>query len=283
MALGLIKQIRHAITNLNPEDVRLEAERPLSVGIYAPGAEASMAMEAFFCPPHLSQAKRARVLEILHAPGPKPDIEIYDSSMPVPKGGFVFDAEHPLLCIRAILKKKPELELTLARHLEPFRDPVVRGIVSRVAKENALFSLATALPDVLPLISLPWAIGEFASDTAFLTMNQVRMTFLIAAASDHPVGYGAQRAELASILAGAFGFRAIARELIGKIPYGGGLLPKAGIAYAGTRVVGLSMSRLYKIGYGYSPEERKAAYEDALDKGKEFASGVLKKVRGKAA
>ena len=88
------------------------------------------------------------------------------------------------------------------------------------------------------MIELPWAIGEFASDTAFLTMNQIRMAFLIAAASDRPIGYREQRSEIASIVAGAFGWRALARELVGKVPFGGGLIPKAGIAYAGTFAVG---------------------------------------------
>jgi len=37
----------------------------------------------------------------------------------------------------------------------------------------------TALPDIIPsIVDLPWSIGEFASDTAFLTINQIRMAFL---------------------------------------------------------------------------------------------------------
>ena len=282
MALGLIKQIRQAVTYLNPDEVRHDAEHPLAIALHAPTPETLFAMEAFFCPPTLSQAKRADVLAILHSVQ-KPDIEIYHSSIQCPRGGFLFDAANPELCIRAILKRNPQLELSLSRHLQPFREPVVGNIIARIAKENALFSLATALPDVVPLISLPWAIGEFASDTAFLTMNQVRMTFMIAAASDHPVGYKEQKAELGSILAGAFGLRAVARELVSKIPFGGGLLPKAAIAYAGTRVVGMSMGRLYKTGYGFSQDERKVAYEEAYDKGKEFGSRMLKRLRGKPA
>ena len=282
MAFGLIKQIRHAVNSLNPQEVRHDAEHPLAVSLHAPTPEVLFAMEGYFCPPSLSQAKRAEVMEILHSQR-KADIEIYDSSIQCPRGGFIFDAAHPELCVRTILKRMPELELSLSRHLQPFREPVVKGIIQRISKENALFSLATALPDIVPLLSLPWAIGEFATDTAFLTMNQVRMTFMIAAASDHPVGYGEQKAELGSILAGAFGFRAVARELIGKIPFGGGLLPKAGIAYAGTRVVGLSMDRLYKTGYGLSQDERKVAYAEAYDKGKAFGSRMLKRLRGKTA
>ncbi|HEY3742985.1 MAG TPA: hypothetical protein VGL53_24230 [Bryobacteraceae bacterium] len=282
MAQGLIKQIRQAVNYLNPEEVRHDAEHPLAVTLNAPSADALLTMESYFAPPTLSQAKRAEVHDILHSTQ-TPDIEIYDSSIPCPRGAFIFDARHPDLCVRTILKRKPELELSLARHLEPFRDLVVKNIVQRISKENAMFAIATALPDIVPIITLPWAIGEFASDTAFLTMNQVRMTFMIAAASDHPVGYRDQKAELGSILAGAFGFRAVARELVGKIPYGGGLLPKAGIAYAGTRVVGLSMDRLYKSGYKFSQDERKVAYVEAFEKGKEFASGMLKRLKGKTA
>lgn len=282
MAFGLIKQIRQAVNYLNPEEVRHDAEHPLAIALHAPNPEALFAMEGFFCPPTLSQAKRAEVLDILHSPQ-KPDIEIYDSAIPCPRGGVIFDAAHPELCVRTIMKRVPELELSLSRHIEPFREPVVKSIIQRISKENALFSICTALPDVVPLISLPWSIGEFATDTAFLTMNQVRMTFMIAAASNHPVGYKEQKAELGSILAGAFGFRAVARELIGKIPFGGGLLPKAGIAYAGTRVVGMSMDRLYKTGYSFSQDERKVAYEEAYDKGKEFGSKMLNRLRGKTA
>jgi len=108
-----------------------------------------------------------------------------------------------------------------------------------------------------------------------LTMNQVRMAFLIAAASDGDTGYREQKSELASIVAGAFGWRAIARELVGKIPLGGGLIPKGAIAYAGTYVVGLSLERYQRIGYGLTRVERKAAYDEALKHGRGIASVLL--------
>jgi len=149
-------------------------------------------------------------------------------------------------------------------------------MIKKVAKENALFSLATAVPDIVPFISLPWALGEFASDTAFLTANQIRMAFLLAAANDRDIGYQEQRGEIASIILGAVGWRALARELVGKIPWGGGLIPKAAIAYAGTRVVGLSLERYYRIGRAFTRAERRAAYEDALTWGREIATGLLR-------
>ena len=114
-----------------------------------------------------------------------------------------------------------------------------------VAKENALFAVATALPNVVPnLIELPWVVGEFASDTAFLTANQVRMAFQIAAACGKDVGLGKQKGAVLSIAAGAFGWRALARELVGKIPLGGGLIPKGAIAYAGTYLAGKGLEYL---------------------------------------
>jgi hypothetical protein len=137
--------------------------------------------------------------------------------------------------IERILREREALALPLARLLLPFRDEVCRQIVKRIAEEDALFWLLTALPNVVPSpIELPWAAGEFASDTAILTANQVRMAFLLAAANDRQVGCAAQKIELGSIIAGAFGWRARSRELVGKVPLGGGLIPKAAVAYAGT-------------------------------------------------
>jgi hypothetical protein len=112
-----------------------------------------------------------------------------------------------------------------------------------------------------------------------LTANQIRLAFLLAAANDRPVGYTEQKGEIASIIAGAFGWRAIARELVGKIPLGGGLIPKAAVAYAGTFVLGQSFNRLYKMGYAYSRHERKAAYADAYERGKAIVSAVVSKVK----
>jgi hypothetical protein len=102
---------------------------------------------------------------------------------------------------------------------------------------------------------------------------------LIAAASDREVGYREQKKEIASVIGSAFGWRALARQLVGKIPLGGGLIPKAAIAYAATRLIGLSLDRLYRIGYGYTRQERKDLYEDVFEQGKHVAQTILKKLR----
>ena len=283
--IRLIQQIRSAISNLNPDDVRKVAERPISIGLVASGSAGYAAMEDFLAPPDVSHEKRLEIMDMVHRAGepgaPETfDLVLMEDHLPGRRNEFPFSADNPSRCIEPILTFREELGLPLARHFPPFRKPVVDRIISQISKENALFSLATALPNIVPsLVSLPWSITEFASDTAFLTVNQIRMAFLIGAASDSGIGYREQKSQIASIIAGAFGWRALAREIVGKVPAGIGLVPKAAVAYAGTFVVGLSLERYHRFGYGLSKQERKEAYNWAFTEGKGVASLLLAGLR----
>lgn len=281
MAIEAFRQIRTAVHQLNPAAVREAAERPLCIGLEAANSQTLAAMEDFLAPPGLSRRRRLQLFEGLHRIGdpgtPQSfDIVLSDGSFPEAVGAFPFHAGDPKRTVRAILRERADLSLPLARRFPPFRPPVIHGIIQDVAQENALFALFSALPDVLPnVFALGWAAAEFASDTAVLTVNQVRMALLIAAASDRPVGFLDQKRQIASIVAGAFGWRAMARELAGKIPFGGGLVPKAAISYAGTYVVGLGLERFYRIGYGLTAAEREGVYREALASGRRFAGWAL--------
>jgi hypothetical protein len=281
MANSVLRQVKQALSNLNAKEVRQAAERPVCVGLVAASAESMGRMETYFAPPHLSPSRRAEAVRTLvRGSHSNCNLEIYESNLLRPANAFSLDLDSPDDCIRRIIRAREDLALPLARTLFPFRKPVSHHMIRSVSKENALFALATALPDVVPsLASLGWSIGEFGSDAAFLTMNQIRMAFYLAGASDHPVGFREQRSEIASIIAGAFGWRALARELVGKVPFGGGLIPKAGIAYAGTYVVGKSLERLYRLGYGFSRVERKAVYEEAYQHGRQIAGMLLEGLR----
>ena len=278
----MIRDIKHAIGNLNPEEVRQTAGRPLAIGLVATSAAAYTAMEKFLAPPtEMSRDRRAEVLGMLHRAGDpgipdRFDLVLYEHRLATAENAFSFHSYDAERTVKEILASKNDIGLALARHFFAFRKPVINEILFSISRENAFFALATALPNIVPnLIELPWVIGEFASDTAFLTMNQIRMAFLIAAASDSPIGYREQKAEIASIVTGAFGFRALARELIGKIPFGGGLIPKAAVAFAGTYIMGLSLERYHRLGYGLTREERREEYEKALRHGKTVAEVLL--------
>jgi hypothetical protein len=285
MSHSVLRQIRQAIEQLNPNDVREAAERPVVICLHATSSEAYAAMEDFFAPATVSRNKRYELVNALHRAGDpgvpaKVDVAVYEPSLPVPAGAFVFD---PPNLARDVLAAKEEWGLPLARLFPPFRKQATDKIVFGVSKENAVFAVMTALPDLMPGVQIPWSVPEAFSDAAVLTVNQIRMAFLLAAASDRPVGYLEQKAEVASIIAGALGWRAIARELVSKVPFGGGILPKAAIAFAGTYVEGLSLERLYRLGYGYTRAERKLAYGEALTHGREVAREIwdsIKRRRG---
>jgi hypothetical protein len=118
-------------------------------------------------------------------------------------------------------------------------------------------------------------VGEFASDAAFMTMNQARMAFLIAAASDQEIGYDEQRVQIAAIVGGALAWRAIARELETRIPFGGGLIPKAAVAWAGTWTIGVGLERFYRIGSDLTRTERREVYARALARGREIVGSLI--------
>src|SRR5258706_3010866 len=274
MSVQILQHIKDALGNLDPNEIRRHTERPMRLFLYADHEEAYRQMEDFFVPPNLSNAKRAELRRIVHRasegslPSESHDLEIYledslESLLTPTRQVFAFCPDDPERTIREVLLYRPDLAIPLALHVFPFREEVSKRIVKKIARENALFALATAIPDIIPFISLPWAIGEFASDTAILTANQIRMAFLLAAASDRTVGYGEQKGEIATIVVGAFGWRALARELVGKIPMGGGLLPKAAIAYAGTRVAGMAVKRHHQRGRPLQRRQRGLGDENA--------------------
>jgi hypothetical protein len=280
VALSVLKDIRKIYAGLNADEIRGSAYRDLNVGLMAASEEGYREMELFLAPSWIDPASRLEALRSVHrvdgTPRNRFDFLICYPGIPLTPGAYSFNPLDTEATARAIAADHDTLELAMARRFPQFRRPVADKIIHRVSRENALFSLVTALPNVIPsVIDLPWAIGEFATDTAFLTMNQIRMALLMAAAHGHIIGYTQQKAQIAVIVAGAFGWRALARELVGKIPLGGGLIPKAAVAFAGTYVVGLGLEKLNRTGAGFSRDEKKDAYASAFAKGKEVVGEIV--------
>jgi uncharacterized protein (DUF697 family) len=274
MMMKVFKQARTALSLLNPEEVRSRAQRPVRFGLVASSDAAYAEMEDFLAPLQGPLEDRTYLLDQVHRAADavvpdKVDLILFEQGIAAPPGTYTFYRRNPSATVGAILDGNDDLWLALGRQYPAFRRPVVERIIHAVARENALFALATALPDVIPsLVELPWAFGEFASDTAFLTGNQIRMAFLIAAACGRDAGFGRQKGAILSIVGGAFGWRALARELVGKIPLGGGLIPKGAIAYAGTFVVGKGLEHYYRGHTGYTRAQRRLVYREALERGR---------------
>jgi uncharacterized protein (DUF697 family) len=272
-----LKHVRSAMSLVNPEEVRRKAERTVSIGLVAASDLGYSELENFLAVDAVSCDNLYRAGDP-DAP-PHVDLVLYEQGLTCPQGAFRYQRDNPEATIREILEVHEDLSLALARHYPVFRKAVVERIVQAVARENALFAIATALPNVVPnLLELPWAVSEFASDTIFLTVNQIRMAFLIAAASGSEVGVASQKGEIISIAAGALGWRAIARELAGKIPLGGGLIPKGAIAYAATFVIGKSLELYHHAHLSYTAGQREEVYQQAFERGKTVAGSLSKEV-----
>ena len=178
--LTLLKQARNALALLNPEEVRSRAGRPVTIGLVASSEPAYEQLEDFLGGGGSREFLFRAGTE--GAPG-RVDLVICEAGFDAPPGAYALDPAAAGGTLAEIARHRDELALGLARHYPAFRRAVVDRAIQAVARENALFAVATALPDVVPnLIELPWALGEWASDTAFLTTNQLRMAFYIAAA-----------------------------------------------------------------------------------------------------
>lgn len=287
MSSSLLSQIRQAVEQLNPHDVREHAEVEVWVRLNATSEASYREMEAFFLPAGVSPSKRREMIAAVYRrqhEGPAdPQVDVYEEGLERPIDSVVFNPRRPGDLIIDILAEKQELGLPLARLFPQFRKAVVDQVIFNVARENATFAVMSALPELAPGMQIPWALPELVSDASVLTVNQIRMAFLLAAAHDRPLGYREQKGEIGAIIAGAFGWRTVARNLVSKIPFGGGILPKAGIAFAATYVEGLSLDRLYRVGTGLSRTERNLAYGEALTRGKDVAAAIFAGLRKKKA
>jgi hypothetical protein len=276
----MLRQARAALSHLNPAEVRRDAARTVRVGLIAATGDRYAAMEEALVPADSSHQDRVRGMSALFRGGDpdapaKVDLVLYDEGIPAPKGAYMLYAHDPAATLEAVLHDDAELALPLARQFPALRTHVVDRIVQTISRENAMFAFATALPDVVPsLVEIPWAFGEWATDTAFLTANQIRMAFLISAACGREAGFASQKVQILSIVGGAFGWRAIARELAGKIPLGGGLVAKGAIAYAGTFVVGKSLELLHRGEMQFGRQAKRSMYRDALERGRQIARSL---------
>jgi hypothetical protein len=283
--LPVLRQISHALKTLNPSEVRAMASRPIQFGVLAADDQVANEIFHFLLPAELSEARAREAGKRIVRVGSEADFDVCnlgfaEPGVPHPPHFYRFDPFQPARSAVQLLDEHPDDELALARWFPAFRDEVAERTIWAVCKENAMFTVATAVPNVIPSwITVPWAAGEFASDTAFLTMNQVRMAFLLAAASDREVGYGEQKGQIGSIVAAAFGWRALARELVGKIPAGGGLVSKGLVSFAGTYAVGKSLDRFFRFGKQLTRAERKEHYDHAYDKGRSAVQEIVDRFR----
>jgi uncharacterized protein (DUF697 family) len=176
-----------------------------------------------------------------------------------------------------ILEDRPELALPLARNFPVFRRRVSQIIVTDTATANAQFALITGITEALPLSSVLLPVNAF-SDIVILTKNQTLMVLRLAAAYGLQVDYKSRMKEIVPILGNAVGWRAIARELVGAVPFVG-FIVRAMIAYAGTMTVGKAAQYYYETGENLTSSEARRLYQDAYRNSREKIRGLAESLR----
>ena len=130
---------------------------------------------------------------------------------------------------RAIAHSLNEHATPLAARLPVLRDAVVDRLITRFSRQNAMIGVAVFVP---------------GADMPVLTVNQIRLLMRIADA----YGFELDREripEVLGVIGTGFGFRAVARSLLGVVPVAGWAV-KGGIAYGGTRALGEAAKRYFE-------------------------------------
>ena len=172
-------------------------------------------------------------------------------------------------------------EVALGSALPAFRPTVAAKLTLDCAVTCLKVAGASALADHIPVLGLVLGGIASAGDTIAITGLQVNMLLNIAAAYGKRPDY-TRIVELLPVIGGGYGWRALARELSGFIPIAG--IPiKAGIAYAGTLVVGQAAAYYYEYGKPLTADKTSALYYDALERAKKLASDLIERARRKKA
>jgi uncharacterized protein (DUF697 family) len=171
------------------------------------------------------------------------------------------------------------LEVSLGAQVPAFRPTVAAKLSVDCAMNSLKVAGASALVDHVPVLGLVLGSIASAGDTIAITGMQVAMLLNLAAA----YGKKAEMArviELLPVIGGGYGWRALARELSGFIPIAGPVI-KAGIAYAGSLVIGQAATFYYETGDRMAPDKMSALYREAIDRARTLAKELVDKLKKK--
>jgi uncharacterized protein (DUF697 family) len=234
---GLVKELRVAAADTKPLQVSgalaSQLEKELGRG-GVPGAvrssgriqDAAVLVRVLGGAPteddvrELREATRAHVPVVAVQTGTEvfdvPYVLATDVVMCRPGAGFPVDEIAATVAARV-----GEVGTSLAARLPVLREPVCDSLIERFSRQNGIIGVAVFVP---------------GADFAVLTLNQIRLVLQLAAAHGVEVDQSRLPEVLATVGAG-FGFRALARQVLGAVPVAGWAV-KGGIAYAGTRALG---------------------------------------------
>ncbi len=171
------------------------------------------------------------------------------------------------------------VEIAVGRRLPPLRE-TVSAKLTRDAANNALkVALASALVDHIPVIGV--VLGAFASAGDMVAITGLQMMLLLHIEATYGKDPDVQRMwKLLPVIGGGFGWRTLARELVGFVPVAG-IAIKGAIAYAGTIVVGESVTFFLEHGKHMSKTQASQLYDRTKEDAMRYARGLIARIRGR--
>jgi uncharacterized protein (DUF697 family) len=246
---GLLRELRTAAQETRPlvvsgplaEQLAKELSRgvaPGAVRVGGPVAHADCLIRILAGAPtqedeeELKAAKRAKVPVVVVQTGMEdfdvPYVLATDIVKCRPGEGFPVEE-----IAAAVAARLGEAGTGLAARVPVLREPVCRELIESFSRKNGILAVAIFVP---------------GADFPVLTLNQIRLVLRIGAA--HGVEIDQQRLpEVLATVAAGFGFRALARQLLGAIPVAGWAV-KGGGAYGGTRALGEAAMRYFQTAGG---------------------------------
>jgi uncharacterized protein (DUF697 family) len=171
------------------------------------------------------------------------------------------------------------VEIAVGRRLPPLRETVAAKL-TRDAANNALkVAVASAVVDHVPVLGVVLGAVASAGDMVAITGIQTMLMLHIEAAYGRDPDM--QRIwQLLPVIGGGFGWRTLARELVGFVPIAG-IAIKGAIAYAGTIVVGEGVTFFLEHGKHMSKGQASQIYERTKNDTLRFARDFVNKVKNK--
>jgi uncharacterized protein (DUF697 family) len=119
-----------------------------------------------------------------------------------------------------------------------------KAVIDETAMANAQFALVSNIPAIIPVIG---GLAAAGADFIVLTKNQVMMVYKLAAIAGRDLDQQvAIIQEIVPVVGVGFAWRSLARGAASMVPFAAGTLPKVGIAFAGTLMMGRAAEFYYR-------------------------------------
>ncbi len=179
-----------------------------------------------------------------------------------------------------IIAENDHLKQALCYNFPVFRSIVARETMISVSKQNATWAAGTSIPNIAPgPHSLFYAPVELTSDFSVMTLNELRMTFILASISGRKVNPFRLVPEILIMMGGAKGAQVLATQLLGKVPAGAGTLLKAGVAFAFTYAIGEAVFINMNYGITFNKTDLMHRVEELKGYGQDMAKTMVNSIR----